>query len=170
MVKWPPKRRLSYYSIRNHQRRHLPVDEVVVREIIERRAAERRLEIAVGRGPLLTNAAVFELVRMKGFEAIVRENVTPSVRETLEAARMLEELDQESGRELADLRLTLDVIIAVSRQHVSPEQAAAIASDLEHFDERHAAGPAASSSKTGRALNKDPKQRRAEQGTKKDNH
>jgi hypothetical protein len=44
---------------------------------------------------------------MRGFEAIVRENVTPSVRETLDATRMLEELDEESGRELADLRLTL---------------------------------------------------------------
>jgi hypothetical protein len=170
MVEWPPKRRLSYYSIRNHQRRHLPVDQVVVREIIERRAAERRLQIAVGRGPLLTNAAVFELIRMKGFEAIVRENVTPSVRETLEATRMLEELDEESGRELADLRLILDAVIKLTRQHVSPEQVAAIVSDLKPFDDGNGARPAAGSSDTDRAPNRDPKQRQPDRGTMKDPH
>jgi nucleotide-binding universal stress UspA family protein len=88
-------RRISYDAIRRHQLRHLPVDQTAVREIIERRAAERGLRIAIGRGPLLTNAGVLEVIRQKGFEAIAAGGITPSIRETLEAARLLEELDQQ---------------------------------------------------------------------------
>jgi hypothetical protein len=129
MTKWPAGRRPSYYSIRNHQLRHLPVDQFAVREIIERRAAARRLQVAVGRGPLVTSAAVFEVVRMKGFEAISSGAIAPSVRETLEAARLLEELDGETGNELEDLRASVDVLLSVLREHLPAELLEAVVAE-----------------------------------------
>ena len=131
MTEWPPDRRPSYFSIRNHQRRHLPVDQVVIREIIERRAIARQLQIAVGRGPLVTSAAVFELVRMKGFEALAACEITPSVKETLEAARLLEGLDGETGNQLEGMRAAVAVLLIVLREHLQSDQLEAVVADYQ---------------------------------------
>jgi hypothetical protein len=67
---WPKPRRPSYFSVRRHQLRHLPVDRLAIREVLERRAVEQGLKIAVGRGPIVTNAAVLEVIRDRGLEAV----------------------------------------------------------------------------------------------------
>jgi hypothetical protein len=92
---WPASRRPSYASIRRHAQRHLRADDAAVREILERRAQETNVAVAVGAGPIVTRGALLEMIRQKGFEAIATGSVLPSVRETLEAANALEDLERE---------------------------------------------------------------------------
>lgn len=94
---WPPDRRPSYHSIRRHQLRHLGSDAGAVREIVERRALEQGLRIAVGDGPIVTRAAILELVRDRGFAALATGEISPTLAHTLYAAELLEEVDREAG-------------------------------------------------------------------------
>jgi hypothetical protein len=92
---WAASRRPSYASIRRHSQRHLRPDAAAVREILERRAQEADVAVAVGAGPIVTRGGLLEAIRQRGFEAIAIGAVVPSVRETLEAANALEDLDRE---------------------------------------------------------------------------
>ncbi len=133
MEGWPEQRKLTYHSIRRHQLRHLPVDELAVRQIVERRAAERGLQIALGTGPLVTTAGVLELVRQRGFEALAGREVVPTVRETVEAARLLDELEKEAGSRigLAELTRQVEVFLDVVRQRLTPDQWATVVAEVE---------------------------------------
>jgi len=110
--------RVSYHSIRRHQLRHLPVDELAIRAILERRARDAGLQVAIGDSPIITNAATLEVIRNAGFDGIVRGGLSPTVRETIQAAVALEQFDR-SGDNSIDLaefqrqvRLLLEVVQA----------------------------------------------------------
>jgi hypothetical protein len=124
MAEWPKNRRINYTSVRNHQRRHLRADQVALREIVERRAAHEGLRIVVGTGPLMTLGAVLEVVRQKGLEALAEGTVTPGVRETLEAARLLHELEAQATPTeiLEQFASQVEVLLEVVRRGVSEEQ------------------------------------------------
>jgi hypothetical protein len=92
---WPASRRPTYASVRRHAKLHLRADAAAIREILERRAQEADVAVAVGAGPIVTTAGLLDTVRQKGFEAIATGAVVPSVRDTLEAASALEDLDRE---------------------------------------------------------------------------
>jgi hypothetical protein len=132
MADWPKFRRPSYSSIRRHQLRHLPADDTATRAIIERRAIERGLKVVVGRGPLVTQAGILELVQQRGFEAIALGDLVPSVKETLEAARALEEIDQEAGSGLSISKLAQQVgtFIEVIKGRMSPEEFSGIVDEV----------------------------------------
>jgi hypothetical protein len=117
---WPEAKRPSYHSIRRHQLRHLPVDRAAVREIVERRAREAGLRIAVGDGPVLTRAAVLETVRERGFAAIARGDVTPTVAETMRAADALDDLDRQTGAALTveELAHQMQELVRIVRTRV----------------------------------------------------
>jgi hypothetical protein len=106
---WPESCRPSRSSIRRHQLRHLRADQVAVRSIIERRALEQGLRIAAGSGPIITLAGVLEVVRQRGLQAVAEGQVVPSVRETVEAARLLDDLDQQAGNRLSPSEIGLQV-------------------------------------------------------------
>ena len=132
MADWPPDRRITYDSIRNHQQRHLPADQFAVRQIVERRAVDLGLNIAVGRGPLLTHAAVLELVRQRGFEALTKGSHVPNVKETMQASDMLERLEEQSVDALATMRFWHEQLIDVLRKLFTPEHLELIQKELEH--------------------------------------
>jgi len=132
MADWPSDRRITYNSIRNHQQRHLPADQFAVRQIVERRAADLGLNIAVGRGPLLTHAAVLELVRQRGFEALTSRSNVPNVKETMQASDMLERLEEQSVDALATMRFLHEQLIDVLRKLFTPEHLELIQKELEH--------------------------------------
>lgn len=94
---WDEDRRPGYHSIRRHQIRHLPADAAAVREVVERRALDQGLRIAVGDGPIVTRAALLEIVRDRGLEALAAGDLSPTLAETLHAAEVLEEIDREAG-------------------------------------------------------------------------
>jgi hypothetical protein len=92
---WPTSRRPSYASVRRHALRHLRADAAAVGTILERRAQEADVMVTVGTGPIVTMAGLLETIRQKGFEAIATGMVVPRVRDTLEAAFALEDLDRD---------------------------------------------------------------------------
>ncbi len=120
---WPANRRPGYHSIRRHQLRHLPVDDAAVREIVERRAREQGLRIVVGDGPIITRAAVLELVRDRGLAALLSGETKPTMAETLHAAEVLEEIDREAGSQVTvgELAGQVRTFVEVVRSRV-PEQ------------------------------------------------
>jgi hypothetical protein len=133
MEDWPKTRRISYFAIRRHQLRHLPADATATRAVVERRAIEQGLKIVVGTGPLVTRAALLELVQQRGFEAIASGEVVPSLRDTLEAAQALEELEQETGSRLtvSELAQQVATFIEVVKARMSAEEFTAVVAEVE---------------------------------------
>jgi hypothetical protein len=109
MESWPDENRISYWSIRNHQRRHLSVDEIVVREIIERRAKEQRRRILDGSVPLLTSAAVLDIIIQRGLSRILSGYELPKTSDVLRATEMLMKLERDAAAG-GDINELLDII------------------------------------------------------------
>ncbi len=97
MESWPADDRISYWSIRNHQRRHLGLDEMVVREIIERRAKEQKRRILDGSVPLLTSGAVLDIIVQRGLDRILSGYELPRTSDVLRATEMLMKLEQDAA-------------------------------------------------------------------------
>ena len=127
------KHRISYDSVRRHQLRHLPVDELAVRTAIERRARQQDLRVALGDVPLLTNTAVLEVIRNAGFESIITGAVIPTVRETIVAATTLETLDREAGNQpdLPEVRAQIDLLLSLVRERVGKSEWADLVTAFE---------------------------------------
>ena len=88
---------ISYDSIRNHQRSHLPMDKIAVREIVERRAREKNKSVLESDERILTAEAIYELVAQRGWEDIVHGRVRPTLNQTMFAVKQLQELDDKVG-------------------------------------------------------------------------
>jgi hypothetical protein len=117
---WPGTRRPGYFAIRRHQQRHLPTDLFAIREIAERRALEQGLRIAVGDGPIVTRAALLEIVRDRGLEALAAGELSPTLAETLQAAEALEEIDRGTGSVVTagELAGQIRAFVEVVKSHV----------------------------------------------------
>jgi hypothetical protein len=74
MQDWPEHQRVSYDSIHAHQSKHLGFEKWAAREIAERRAREKGLDVVEGGTRLLTVAAVHELVADRGWKLLPMEN------------------------------------------------------------------------------------------------
>ena len=88
---------ISYDSIRNHQRNHLPMEKQAVREIVERRAREKNKSVLESDERILTAEAIYELVAQKGWEDIVAGRLRPTLNQTMFAVGKLQELDDKSS-------------------------------------------------------------------------
>lgn len=115
-------RKVTYWSIRNHQKRHLPFDKLAVREIIERRASDKGHAILEGKTNLLSAEAVYELIAKKGFQAIAAGQMHPDVTETMKAASLLDKLEKDASDSIDRQRMLvqLNAIINAVRE-VVPE-------------------------------------------------
>ena len=74
---------LSLDSVRNHANRHFPVQNVAqatYREIVERRAAENKIDFVAGVGTALTPAAYLETIMAKAFEGLVQDRTEIGIR------------------------------------------------------------------------------------------
>jgi hypothetical protein len=116
---------LSLDSVRNHAIRHFPVQnfaQATYREIIERRAAENRLDFENGLATALTPVAYLETVMAKAFERLVQDGTEVSVETGLRAAEKLQGLvgDRDRDQEIAEARVQLNRIIGAMRD-VVPE-------------------------------------------------
>jgi len=86
---------ISYDSVRNHQRNHLPSDKQEIREIVERRAAEKNKSVLETSDRLLTAEAIYEVIALKGWEDIVAGRMRPTMNQTMFAVKQLQELDDK---------------------------------------------------------------------------
>jgi hypothetical protein len=130
---WPEDHRPSYAGIRRHALRHLGGDAAAIRTIVERRAIEAGLQIAAGQSPLVTRAAILELVRRKGFTALASGAIAPAVKETLDAAAALEEIDTSAGNLISveDLARQAYTFFEVVRERLDPDAWEAVVAEAE---------------------------------------
>jgi hypothetical protein len=111
----------------------LPADELAIRQILERRAAEENLRTVVGEGSIVTNASVFEVIRNRGFESVVQRAAVPSVRETLQAAKLLQELEasRRPALDLVELRRQIEILLEVVQARVPESEWEILAAEFE---------------------------------------
>ena len=100
--------RVTIDSIRNHTRRHFPVQNVAkatYRHILERRAQENGVDFVKGVATAITPMAFFETVMAKGYETLVDSGTEVDVNTGMIAAARLQALiDSRAGRtSMADI-------------------------------------------------------------------
>ena len=87
--------RVTIDSIRNHTRRHFPVQNVAkatYRRILERRAQENGVDFVKGVATAITPMAFFETVMVKGYETLVDSGTRVEVNTGMIAAARLQAL------------------------------------------------------------------------------
>ena len=89
--------KVSYDSVLNHSKKHLPLKHEAVRRLIERRAGDAQLDIENGIENILQPIVVAEETMRRGFAALVKDEQKPTVTETLAAAKMLREFEREDA-------------------------------------------------------------------------
>ena len=108
--------RVTIDSIRNHTRRHFPVQNVAkatYRAILERRAQENGVDFVKGVATAITPMAFFETVMVKGYETLVDSGTKVDVNTGMIAAGRLQALieSRASGTSIADLMVQMGRII-----------------------------------------------------------
>ena len=108
--------RVTIDSIRNHTRRHFPVQNVAkatYRRILERRAQENGIDFVKGVATAITPMAFFETVMVKGYETLVDSGTKVDVNTGMIAAARLQALidSRASGTSMVDMWVKMDRII-----------------------------------------------------------
>lgn len=136
MAEWPDKHRITYRSIRTHQRQHLPWDKLAMRMMVERWANQQKISVmdAVNR-MILTEEAWLEGTVHKGWESMVQGNLQPTWGDTQKAWERLSDLKRQAEGEFSVTYLLaeLDVIIEAVREVVPAEYWGQISNRIESF-------------------------------------
>lgn len=116
---------LSLDSVRNHANRHFPVQnaaQATYREIVDRRAAENKIDFVAGVRTALTPMAYLETIMAKAFERLVEDGTEVSAETGLRAAVKLQAVvgDRDHAHEIAQVYVKMNRIIEVVRD-VVPE-------------------------------------------------
>lgn len=129
----PANRQISYNSIRNHQKLHMPFESQAIRQILENRAKQAEKDFINGQGTILNPASYAEVVMQKSFEDIQKGISVVETRDGLAAAKMLHAITAgaESGLEASQALAQLNKIIEAVRAVVTPEQMDQIVQRLE---------------------------------------
>src|SRR6476660_4590280 len=119
--------RVTIDSIRNHTARRFPVQQVAratYREILERRAKENSVDFIEGVATAITPLAVLETVMVKGYQSLVDEGTTVSLRDAMEAALKLNEISRKDEGAMDRARMLADMgrIIEVVRTFIPAER------------------------------------------------
>jgi hypothetical protein len=86
-----PEVDLSVDNLKAHYRNeHMPLQQAASRQILERRATARGLDVAGGVDVLVDGMALAETVVQKTYEAIVAGEIKPDLKDGLAAARIIE--------------------------------------------------------------------------------
>jgi hypothetical protein len=135
MEEWPSELRISYKSIRTHQKKHLPFDKVAARAMVEKWAQQQGISVidAAGR-MLLTEEAWLELTAEKGWQRLVHGDIEPSWVETQKAFERISDLKRQAEGEYSTVTILAQVnaIIEAVREVVPQEMYAAIIEKIEN--------------------------------------
>ncbi len=122
-------RLINARSVWWHRRQHFNVDkpaQAAMREILERRADEVNRDHINGVGHAITSYAVIESTMVRGYQERIANEAAdaPSVKETLDAAKMLYELTSKDAgtKKMADLLFRMDRIINAARTFVPEDR------------------------------------------------
>jgi len=132
-----PEDQITSSSIRTHYKKHLPLDKIAVREIIERRASEKGRKVIDSDGQLLTPEGIMEVIVAKGFEDIVSGEVRPTLSQTMQAVGMLERLEKEAHRQYKPeiLLNQLNVILLAIREVLPDEWRDRVFNKINEYSE-----------------------------------
>lgn len=126
-------RKITYASIRIHSIRHMPPQSAAVRAIIERRSQQMHQDFVEGTNNLITPYIYAEVTLKKAFDSMVKLGTQVSVKEGLDAAKILNEFTKEEQGQ-ADITAAmsqLNQIITAVRTTVPPEMYAKIIKQLQ---------------------------------------
>ena len=93
---WPADQRPTYAAVRNHAKRHLNRDQVLMRRLMETYAANTGIDIQESEGPILTPGGVLAVIAQKGYEQMRDGQATPTIGDTIAASRALIAIDREA--------------------------------------------------------------------------
>jgi len=118
-----PGEMISYSSLTNHKTKHLPVDGIAARKIIERRAAEDNRLVMDGVETLVTTHGVYELIASLGVKGIIEGKIEPDLKTTLYAIERLEEIEGKATDTYKPEYLLgqLSVILDAMREVLPPD-------------------------------------------------
>ena len=107
---------LSLDSVRNHANRHFPVQnaaQATFREIVERRAAQNRIDFINGVTTAVTPLAYYETLMVKAFQRLVQDEIKVSPETGLKAAEKLQGAlgEGDPGADLLRVRVQVGRII-----------------------------------------------------------
>jgi hypothetical protein len=117
VAEWSNPERPTYAAVRNHAKKHLRVEEVMTRMVMEREARAEGIDPEDEEGSILTPAGVLALIQERGFRNLQDADIKPTVAETMTAARSLSAIDSERLR--MQLRQALDAnsaLMAIIRE------------------------------------------------------
>ena len=125
-AKLDKRERVTIDSIRQHTKRHFPVQNVAratYRRILERRAKENGVDFVKGVATAITPMAFLETVMVKGYETLVDSDTKVDVNTGMIAAGRLQALidSRASGTRIADLRVQMSRIIDAIHSTVPEE-------------------------------------------------
>ena len=125
-AKLDQRERVTIDSIRQHTKRHFPVQNVAkatYRAILERRAQENGVDFVKGVATAITPMAFYETVMVKGYETLVDSGTTVDVSTGMIAAGRLQALieSRASGTRIADLMVQMGRIINAIHSSVPEE-------------------------------------------------
>jgi hypothetical protein len=113
---------LTLDDIRKHAKNHLPQGKNRVREIIEQKAARAGKSLLKGED-LLTAAAFFQVIRDKGFDALVEGDIAPNMAQIIYAQEMLSKLEEQEKKDVSQDSIfhELSLIIQAIREVIPQE-------------------------------------------------
>jgi len=109
-------------DIRDHARSHLPQDKNRVREIIEQKAIKKGKTLLKGED-FMTAEAFFQVIRDKGFAAIVNNDIAPNMAQIIYAQEMLTKLEEQEKKDVSQDSVfhELNLIIQAIREIIPQE-------------------------------------------------
>ena len=127
---------LSLDSVRNHANRHFPVQnaaQATFREIVERRAAQNRIDFINGVTTAITPLAFYETLMVKAFQRLVQDNTKVSIETGLRAAEKLQGAlgEGDLGADLMRLRVQVGRMIDAVHATVPESMWSEIAARLD---------------------------------------
>lgn len=127
--------RINYANIRNHQKRHLPFEKALVRDIVEKRARQKNRSILDTGERLLTAEAFYEVIVAKGWEGIAQGYEKPTLTQTMAAMDMLQKLEKESQDDYRPEELInqLDMILNAIREVLPADMKEALFLKIEEY-------------------------------------
>ena len=131
----PDGEQINYENIRNHQKKHLPFEKAMVREVVERRAREKNISILNAGERMLTAEAFYEVILAKGWEEIAMGYNKPTLTQTMHAMEMLRNIEKEEKGDYRPEELInqLDTILLAIRDVLPPDMKEALFKKIEEY-------------------------------------
>lgn len=152
----PEDSKVTIDSVRNHAARHFPVQnaaKATYREIVERRAAQNKIDFQEGLATAITPIAYLETIMVKAFGTLVDDDTQVGIETGLRAAEKLHRItgDLDPAAELTRIRADVGRIIDAVKATVPQPMWSEILDHLEGREQAYVAAPGQQLNESGNA-------------------